>query len=60
MNNGTGQQIGPVAAGQLYAFYTADKRYGLLQILSIPTSTLTSTSAGLQVRVRMAKYAYGQ
>lgn len=61
-----GQVVGPVAAGQIYAFRTDESlpptatqtpsRYGLLQVVSVPTSTTTTASAGLQLRVRMAKY----
>ncbi|HET9505105.1 MAG TPA: hypothetical protein VFO93_16295 [Hymenobacter sp.] len=60
-----GQVVGPVATGQIYAFRTDESlplaatqrpsRYGLLQVVSIPTSTTTTASAGLQLRVRMAK-----
>ncbi len=60
-----GRVVGPVATGQIYAFRTDESlpltstqrpsRYGLLQVVSIPTSTTTATSAGLQLRVRMAK-----
>ena len=58
----TGKIIGPVSTGQVYAFRT-DKgmgssrryRYGLLLVVSIPTSTATTNTAGLQLEVRMAK-----
>lgn len=53
----TGQSIGPVAAGQVYAFRTADTtpRYGVILIVSVPVSTATTTTTGLQMQVRMAK-----
>jgi hypothetical protein len=53
----TGQSIGPVAAGQVYAFRTADTtpRYGVMLIVSVPVSTSTTTTTGIQVQVRMAK-----
>jgi hypothetical protein len=52
-----GQIIGPVTAGQVYAFQTADTtpRYGVLLIVSVPVSTATTTTTGLQIQVRMAK-----
>ena len=52
---GTGRLIGPVAAGQAYAFRTADLRYGVLLVVSVPVSTSTTSTAGLQLQVRMAK-----
>jgi hypothetical protein len=53
----SGQSIGPVKAGQLYAFQTADAtpRYGVILIVSVPVSTSTTTTTGLQMQVRMAK-----
>jgi hypothetical protein len=62
---GQGQFVGPVAAGQVYVFRTDEitdtatpatpYRYGLLLVASIPTSTTATSSAGLQLQVRMAK-----
>jgi hypothetical protein len=53
-----GTTIGPVKATDVYVFRT-DKngryRYGLLQVISVPTSTTTTITAGLQLEVRMAK-----
>lgn len=57
----TGTAVGPVNTGQVYAFRTTDKtgssnyRYGLLLVLSVPTTTTTSATSGLQLQVRMAK-----
>lgn len=52
-----GTAIGPVQATQIYVFRTGGPtpRYGLMQVLSVPTSTTVSTTAGLQLVVRMAK-----
>lgn len=52
-----GTTVGPVQAAQVYVFRTGGPtpRYGLMQVLSVPTSTTTSTTAGLQLVVRMAK-----
>jgi hypothetical protein len=52
-----GQRIGPVAAGQVYAYRTADPtpRYGVILIVSVPVSTSTTTTTGLQMQVRTAK-----
>jgi len=52
-----GQRIGPVQAGQVYAFRTGDTtpRYGVLLVVSVPVSTSTTTTTGLQLQVRMAK-----
>lgn len=54
----SGQVIGPVAAGQVYAFRTGGTtaRYGLILIVSVPVTTATTTTTGLQMQVRMAKY----
>ena len=56
---GTGQLIGPVARGEVYAFRTDEQnsnhRYGLLLVVSVPTSTTAVTTSGLQLRIRMAK-----
>ncbi|MFD1870836.1 hypothetical protein [Hymenobacter bucti] len=53
----TGQRIGPVQAGQVYAFRTGGTtpRYGVLLVVSVPVSTATTTTRGLQLQVRMAK-----
>jgi hypothetical protein len=53
----TGQQIGPVRAGQIYAFRTdeATPQYGVMLVVSVPVSTSTTTTTGLQLQVRMAK-----
>jgi hypothetical protein len=54
----TGKTIGPVRATQVYVFRTNKNghyRYGLLQVISVPTSTTTTITAGLQLEVRMAK-----
>jgi hypothetical protein len=53
----SGQSIGPVQAGQVYAFRTdeATPRYGIVLIVSVPVSTATTTTTGLQLQVRMAK-----
>jgi hypothetical protein len=61
----TGTTVGPVSTGQVYAFRTDESkaypgtktpyRYGLLRVVSIPTSSTTTTTAGLQLRVRMGK-----
>lgn len=53
----TGQSIGPVAAGQVYAFRTDETtpQYGVILIASVPVSTSTTTTTGLQMQVRMAK-----
>ena len=58
----TGEFVGPVAAGQVYAFRTDEitdattpHRYGLLLVVSVPASTATTTTAGLQLQVRMGK-----
>jgi hypothetical protein len=55
--SGSGRIIGPVAAGQVYAFATAGTtpRYGVLLVVSVPVSTPSSTTTGLQLQVRMAK-----
>ncbi|MGI4741373.1 MAG: hypothetical protein ACRYG7_39910 [Janthinobacterium lividum] len=52
-----GTLVGPVQATQIYVFQTGGRipRYGLMQVLSVPTSTTTTTTAGLQLVVRMAK-----
>ncbi|RYY13881.1 MAG: hypothetical protein EOO36_15120 [Cytophagaceae bacterium] len=52
-----GKSIGPVATGDVYAFKTgeATPRYGLLLVVSVPTSTATTNTVGLQLEVRMAK-----
>ena len=52
-----GQQIGPVRAGQIYAFRTdeATPQYGVMLVVSVPVSTSTTTTTGLQLQVRMAK-----
>lgn len=52
-----GQSIGPVKAGEVYAFRTAETtpRYGVLLIVSVPVSNSTTTTTGLQIQVRMAK-----
>jgi hypothetical protein len=60
---GQGQFVGPVAAEQVYVFRTDEAtatrrtpyRYGLLLVVSVPTSTTTNATAGLQLQVRMAK-----
>lgn len=54
---GSGQSIGPVRAGQVYAFRTAETtpRYGVILIVSVPVSTSTTTTTGLQMQVRLAK-----
>jgi len=54
-----GQLIGPVQAGQVYAFRTdeATPRYGVMLVVSVPVSTSTTTTTGLQLQVRMAKQA---
>jgi hypothetical protein len=53
----SGQRIGPVQAGQVYAFRTDETtpRYGVMLIVSVPVSTATTTTTGLQIQVRMAK-----
>lgn len=53
----SGQLIGPVAAGEVYAFKTAGTtpRYGVILVVSVPVSTATTTTTGLQLQVRMAK-----
>jgi hypothetical protein len=53
----TGKAIGPVATGNVYAFMTDGTvpRYGLLLVVSIPTSTATTNTVGLQLQVRMGK-----
>jgi hypothetical protein len=58
----TGEFVGPVAAGQVYAFRTDEitdantpHRYGLLLVVSVPSSTATTSTAGLQLQVRMGK-----
>lgn len=59
----TGKFVGPVQAGQVYAFRTDERtatratpyRYGLLLVVSVPTSTTTTTTSGLQLQVRMGK-----
>ena len=53
----SGQSIGPVQAGQVYAFRTDETtpRYGVMLIVSVPVSTATTTTTGLQIQVRMAK-----
>jgi len=58
----TGKLVGPVGANQVYAFRTDEGagaatryRYGLLLVVSVPTSSTTATTAGLQLQVRMAK-----
>jgi hypothetical protein len=52
-----GKIIGPVRTGDVYAFKTVGTtpRYGLLLVVSVPTSTATTNSVGLQLLVRMAK-----
>ncbi|RYY13882.1 MAG: hypothetical protein EOO36_15125 [Cytophagaceae bacterium] len=52
-----GKIIGPVATGEVYAFKTGGTtpRYGLLLVVSVPTSTATTNTVGLQLEVRMAK-----
>jgi hypothetical protein len=52
-----GQRIGPVQAGQVYAFLTNETtpRYGIMLVVSVPVSTATTTTTGLQLQVRMAK-----
>jgi hypothetical protein len=56
-NAGSGRLIGPVAAGQVYAFKTGgiSPREGVLLVVSVPVSNATTTTTGLQLRVRMAK-----
>jgi hypothetical protein len=58
----TGQTVGPVKANDVYAFRTEEAkgatpeyRYGLLLVVSIPSSTTTTSTAGLQLQVRMGK-----
>jgi hypothetical protein len=58
----TGKTVGPVEANQVYAFRTEEVggstpeyRYGLLLVVSIPTSTTVTSTAGLQLQVRMGK-----
>jgi hypothetical protein len=61
----TGQIARIAGAEQVFVFRTDESntltpaatsyRYGLLLVVSIPTSTTTNSSAGLQLRVRMAK-----
>jgi hypothetical protein len=53
----TGQRIGPVAAGEVYAFRTAETtpRYGVMLVVSVPVSTSTTTTTGLRLQIRMAK-----
>lgn len=56
-NTGSGRLIGPVAAGEVYAFQTGgtSPREGVLLVVSVPVSNATTTTTGLQLRVRMAK-----
>lgn len=61
-SSASGKTTGPVAANQVYAFRTDEGagatpryRYGLLLVVSIPTSSSTVTTAGLQLQVRMPK-----
>jgi len=61
-NGATGQTVGPVRANEVYAFRTEEVmgttpqyRYGLLLVVSVPTTTTTATTAGLQLQVRMPK-----
>lgn len=61
----TGQVARITAVDQVFAFRTDESRtptgtttpyrYGLLRVVSIPTSTTTTSSAGLQLQVRMGK-----
>lgn len=58
----TGKTTGPVTAGRVYSFRTNEGtittpsyRYGLLLVVSIPSATTTTATAGLQLQVRMAK-----
>jgi len=61
----TGEFVGPVQAEQVYVFRTDEitdtttpatpHRYGLLLVVSVPTSTTTTTTPGLQLQVRMGK-----
>jgi Tfp pilus assembly protein PilN len=57
VGSGSGQSIGPVQAGQVYAFQTAEAtpRNGVMLVVSVPVSTATTTTTGLQLQVRMAK-----
>jgi hypothetical protein len=61
----TGQVARITGADQVFAFRTDERRapiggptpyrYGLLRVVSIPTSTTTTSTAGLQLQVRMGK-----
>jgi hypothetical protein len=61
----TGKVARITAVDQVFAFRTDESRtptggttpyrYGLLRVVSIPTSTTTTSSAGLQLQVRMGK-----
>jgi hypothetical protein len=61
----TGQVVSITGADQVFAFRTDERRapiggptpyrYGLLRVVSIPTSTTTTSTAGLQLQVRMGK-----
>jgi hypothetical protein len=60
-----GQVASITAVDQVFAFRTDESqtptggttpyRYGLLRVVSIPTSTTTTSTAGLQLQVRMGK-----
>ena len=56
-SGGLGKTVGPVATGEVYAFRTGGTtpRYGLMLVVSVPTSTATTNSVGLQLQVHMAK-----
>jgi len=58
----TGEFVRLVQTGQVYVFRTDEitdantpHRYGLLLVVSVPTSTTTTTTPGLQLQVRMGK-----
>jgi hypothetical protein len=54
---GDGSATPILAAGQVYAYradYTS-RIYGLIKVISIPTNTATTSTAGLQLQVRTAK-----
>jgi hypothetical protein len=61
----TGQTASITGVDQVFAFRTDERRapiggttpyrYGLLRVVSIPTSTTTTSTAGLQLQVRMGK-----
>jgi hypothetical protein len=61
----TGQTASITGVDQIFAFRTDERqtptggttpyRYGLLRVVSIPTSTTTTSTAGLQLQVRMGK-----